>query len=285
MADDQALRPSEERTTARAQMTKPLLTIERSKKKWGAMLPKDPIERFWAFVDKTPGHGPSGDCWLWKGRLSDKGYGSFWTGVKDIRAQKFSWSIENDSDFPDGLYGCHTCDNPPCVRPSHIFPGTALDNAKDRVAKKRSHKILFGFGAAITNSQKVNCNKGHEFTPANTYFNNGRRTCRICANERRRECERKTTASARMQKEIKFLRQENINLRSGILAGAINFPGATELICRTMAKLDHRDPDIIVDRSESRASKKKFPQWMVYEHRARAVLTALAKGTQKPPAE
>src|ERR1035437_4417867 len=39
--------------------------------------------------------------------------------------------------IPEGLHICHTCDNPPCCEPSHLFPGTAADNMHDRDRKGR----------------------------------------------------------------------------------------------------------------------------------------------------
>lgn len=33
---------------------------------------------------------------------------------------------------------CHTCDNPPCCRGSHLFLGDALANMQDKVAKGRA---------------------------------------------------------------------------------------------------------------------------------------------------
>lgn len=39
--------------------------------------------------------------------------------------------------IPAGMHVLHHCDNPPCVRPSHLFLGDAKVNAQDRAAKGR----------------------------------------------------------------------------------------------------------------------------------------------------
>ena len=94
-----------------------------------------PVEqRFWDKVEKLPG---AKACWLWRATTAlPGGYGAFWDGQKMRRSHVFAWELEN-WPVPKGLHICHRCDNPPCVRPSHLFPGTDADNLRDAWAKDR----------------------------------------------------------------------------------------------------------------------------------------------------
>ena len=93
-------------------------------------------ERFWA---KVQVRGPD-DCWPWIGSREAAGYGVLYRRSTPRRrvykAHRLSWEIHNGS-IPSSLFVCHHCDNPPCVNPVHLFLGTALDNAKDMLAKGR----------------------------------------------------------------------------------------------------------------------------------------------------
>ena len=93
-------------------------------------------KRFWDKVDK------SGDCWDWRGAVTDRGYGHFWDGNKKVRSHRFVYTLLMGF-IPDGMYVCHHCDNPGCVKPSHLFLGTQRDNIQDSIAKGR-FKFVFG---------------------------------------------------------------------------------------------------------------------------------------------
>ena len=91
---------------------------------------KTPEQRFWQKVDKTDG------CWEWTGCKKRHGYGKFFADGKDCFAHRWSYEAHN-GPIPPGLFVCHKCDNPRCVRPDHLFVGTAKDNTQDCLKKGR----------------------------------------------------------------------------------------------------------------------------------------------------
>jgi HNH endonuclease len=91
---------------------------------------------FWKMVQKSP--EPDG-CWTWAGRKWRNGYGRTEMVPGEWSAHRAAWVVSNGT-IPEGKHVLHRCDNPPCVRPDHLFVGTAKDNAQDRDAKGRGRK-------------------------------------------------------------------------------------------------------------------------------------------------
>jgi len=101
-------------------------------------LTKRDLERFWAKIDKTPGHGPNGDCWLWMaGDRAD--YGSFSLGGRTIRAHRLAFRLGGGKQKP-GLIVMHTCDVTRCCNPANLRLGTQSENIRDAYAKGRRHQ-------------------------------------------------------------------------------------------------------------------------------------------------
>lgn len=96
-------------------------------------LTEDDFERFLTKVDK------SNDCWLWTAYIDKNGYGTFKLKGVSYRSPRIAYFIANSVD-PGKLIVCHTCDNPSCVNPDHLWLGTAVKNAKDCVQKGRRPK-------------------------------------------------------------------------------------------------------------------------------------------------
>lgn len=97
------------------------------------------LRNFWAKVDKTPGHGPDGSCWIWMAHKDKDGYGMFGFQGHKYKAHRISYTLEY-GPIPRGLLGLHKCDNPGCMRPDHVWIGTTADNIKDRFRKGRSSR-------------------------------------------------------------------------------------------------------------------------------------------------
>lgn len=77
-----------------------------------------------------------GDCLVWTGYRDRAGYGRVGGNPVPALAHRYAWERIH-GPIPHGLFVLHHCDNRPCVRPDHLFLGTAADNAHDRDAKQR----------------------------------------------------------------------------------------------------------------------------------------------------
>jgi hypothetical protein len=91
-------------------------------------------KRFWKKV-KVAGED---ECWLWTASVAGRGYGQIKAPKTrhQIYAHRYSYEL-HEGPIPDGVGVLHSCDNPRCVNPKHLFLGTSGDNAADMKSKGR----------------------------------------------------------------------------------------------------------------------------------------------------
>jgi hypothetical protein len=86
-------------------------------------------------------------CWEWQKSRFPSGYGAYyWRG--DQRAHRSSYRLYHldGEPIPEGGVIGHTCDNPCCVNPEHLFLGSHADNVADKWQKRRG-----ACGEAVSN--------------------------------------------------------------------------------------------------------------------------------------
>lgn|SRR3990167_1209066 len=130
-------------------------------------------KRFWRNVKKTS------SCWMWTSSTNDKGYGQTTITRKhkvhqNVSAHRMAYELTYGS-IPGNQYVLHQCDNPPCVKPDHLYLGTAQDNINDCVRKNRNSFGEHRYCAKllISDVQKIrlsyNGQRGHFVILGNTY--------------------------------------------------------------------------------------------------------------------
>lgn len=106
------------------------------------------IKRFISKIIQQPN-----GCWHYIGAKDADGYGMFWYNGKTIGAHRFSAEFLGKLNVSNACV-CHSCDNPICVNPRHLFIGTSQQNTADRHKKGRSVKGS-SVGTSVYNEQII----------------------------------------------------------------------------------------------------------------------------------
>lgn len=98
-------------------------------------------ERFGEKVDRRG----DDECWPWTAAANPAGYGLIAVGDGTGSMKQATHAALEIAGRPapsEGLYACHTCDNPVCVNPAHLFWDDHSGNMADMVQKGRSNAVL-----------------------------------------------------------------------------------------------------------------------------------------------
>lgn len=87
-------------------------------------------------------------CIEWQGSKFVRYYGRSYINGRQATASRVSYTMFV-GPIPEGLHILHSCDNPPCVNPAHLRPGTSKENMQEREQKGR-RKAAKGSGHGMS---------------------------------------------------------------------------------------------------------------------------------------
>jgi hypothetical protein len=141
----------------------------------GAVFGKVPLSiRFWSKVKKTK------TCWIWIA-ATNRGRAYMAFNHRPVAAARVSWQMHKGK-VKKGLFVLHKCDNPLCVRPSHLFLGTQTDNLADMRRKGRQGIMTFEERSAILNRPETKLKRSLAMK-ATRWINDGRTNLRLNNNK------------------------------------------------------------------------------------------------------
>ena len=107
-------------------------------------------------LSKTNVLGPN-ECWEYQGGTNNVGYGMIRHLDKMRTTHRVSYEQHNNIEIPKYMCVCHTCDNPLCVNPNHLWLGTRQQNYNDMVSKGRNNNWSRGQAKLGKKAPTTNC--------------------------------------------------------------------------------------------------------------------------------
>lgn len=143
------------------------------------------MPRYQSIRDRLDGNSRRDDngCLRWMGLTDREGYGRVGHEGRNALAHRVAYII-HVGEIPDWMNVNHTCDVRDCIAVEHLYVGTQAQNVQDMI--DRGHMKIGG------GTRKDRCHRGHDDWHE---MPSGRRRCRTCYTDYRREWRKRRAVS------------------------------------------------------------------------------------------